>query len=234
MNKINIGNVILGILIGVAITLVATSNSNGKKSNSEPSAKASSDTTSATASIENSPLLGDKNAKVGIVEFSDFECPYCQKFEEQTFDQLNDQFIKTNKAFFVYRNFPLEFHQPAANTDANAALCVKNLKDDKAFFDFAKLVYQNTGLNGKGIPTDQMVKFAGQVGVDSAKFSSCLSANTYNDQIKKDTEAGTKAGVSGTPSFVIGKLNDKGEVVGELLVGALPVDSFRDAINKYL
>jgi protein-disulfide isomerase len=184
--------------------------------------------------ISNSPYLGDKTkAKVAIVEFSDFECPYCQSFFEQSFNQVKTAVVDSGQAIFVYRNFPLDFHNPAAETEANVGLCVQNLKDNNAYFAMAHLIYENTGLEGKGITNDNLVKFAGSLGADTSKFQTCLTSDQFKDQISTDTAAGTAAGVTGTPSFVIGKLDSSGNVTGELLVGAQSAAQVQTIVSKY-
>jgi protein-disulfide isomerase len=184
--------------------------------------------------ISNSPYLGDKTkAKVAIVEFSDFECPYCKVFFEQSFNQVKTAVVDSGQAIFVYRNFPLDFHNPAAETEANAALCTQNLKDNSAYFAMAHLIYENTGLEGKGITNDNLVKFAGSLGVDATKFQTCLTSDQFKDQISADMTAGTAAGVTGTPSFVIGKLSSSGNVAGELLVGAQSATQVQTLVTKY-
>lgn len=185
--------------------------------------------------IGDSPYLGNKEAvKVAIVEYSDYECPYCKKFFEDTFNQIQKEYIDTNKIIFVYRNLPLSFHGEAAVVDANAALCAQGLKDNQAYFQMAHLIYQNSGLNGKGITTENMIKLASSIGLDEAKFKDCLSTNKYKDTIDKDAQDASEAGISGTPGFVVGTLNADGTVEGELVSGAQPINTFKTIINKYL
>ncbi len=233
--KIQPLDLIIGIFIGIILTVlfvqfVQPNLKSNKTANSDNQAAQTGKT-----SIDDAPYLGDKaKAKVAIVEFSDFECPYCQQFYEQTYNQIVENYVNKNKIIFVYRNFPLPFHLPAAETDANAALCVKSLKGNEAFFKMADLIYKNTGLNGQGLSNDKLSEYASQAGVDEAKFKDCLTSDQFKDQIQKDTDAGTSAGVNGTPSFIVGKLKSNGDVEGELVVGALPFSDFQTVIDKYL
>lgn len=235
MKKQNSWLILLAVLIVIGfIVLIARKPSSSSSSSGQSQSSPAAGNGAVTTSIANSPYLGDKSqAKVAIVEFSDYECPYCQMFFEQTFDGLVKEYVNTDKAIFVYRDF-LGVGLPAAEVDSNAALCVRNLKDNSAYFQMAKLIYENTGLEGQGIPTDKMVSLAGQVGVDQTKFKTCLSNDQFKNQIRQDNTDALSAGVSGTPAFVIGKLASDGKVTGELVVGAQPIATFESTINKYL
>lgn len=193
------------------------------------------ETSTLLTTISSSPYLGSKEtAKVAIVEYSDFECPYCKNFFEDTFNQIQKEYVDTGKIIFVYRNLPLSFHGEAAIYDANAALCAQNLKDNQTYFQMAHLIYQNSGLNGKGITTENMIKLATSIGLDETKFNECLSNNKFKDVVDQDTQDAKEAGVSGTPGFIVGTLNVNGNVTGELVSGAQPISVFKTTIDKYL
>jgi len=105
-----------------------------------------------TVSIDDDPLKGDKNkAKVALVEFSDYECPFCQRFHTETFDQIISTYVDTGKIVYVYRDFPLSFHEPKASEAASAANCVKEVAGDDKYFEFSKLYYASTKSNGEGL-----------------------------------------------------------------------------------
>lgn len=107
---------------------------------------------SATVSIDGDPILGNKDkAKVAIVEFSDFECPFCQRFHNDTFDQLIENYVDKGDVIYVYRDFPLSFHEPKASEAASAANCVQKVAGDEKFFEFSKLYYERTKSNGEGL-----------------------------------------------------------------------------------
>ena len=225
---------LLGVIIIIGFIFLIARQPSKNSSNSTDQNSQVAGANAVTTSIADSPYLGDKSqAKVAIVEFSDYECPYCQMFFNQTFDGLVKEYVNNNKAIFVYRDF-LGVGLPAAEVDSNAALCVRSLLDNPAYFEMAKLIYQNTGLEGQGIPTDKMVTLAGQVGADQTKFKTCLTNDQFKNQIQQDNQDAQSAGVDGTPSFVIGKLGSDGKVTGELLVGAQPLATFESTINKYL
>jgi len=103
-------------------------------------------------SIDDDPVKGNKDkAKVAIVEFSDFECPYCQRFHKETIDQIISNYVDNDKIIYVYRDFPLSFHEPKASEAAVAANCVRKVAGDDKFFEFSKLYYASTKANGEGL-----------------------------------------------------------------------------------
>ncbi len=101
--------------------------------------------------VGDDPVKGSTKAKVALVEFSDFECPFCQSYHETTFPEIISNYVDSNKIIYVYKDFPLSFHDPVATEEAMAATCVQEMKDDEAFFEFAQAVYENTTANGEGI-----------------------------------------------------------------------------------
>lgn len=106
----------------------------------------------ATVSLDDDPVMGDRRkAKVAIVEFSDFECPFCQKFHKDSYDTLIKDYVDTGKAVISFRDYPLPFHEPKASIAAETAQCVKEAKGDAAYFQFSKLYFEGTQANGKGL-----------------------------------------------------------------------------------
>ncbi len=189
----------------------------------------------ATVSLDDDPVMGDrKKAKVAIIEFSDYECPFCQKFHKDSYDTLVKDYVDTGKAVIAFRDYPLPFHEPKASLASETAQCVKESKGDGAYFKFAKLYFENTISNGKGLADGKMDEILKQVGVNVATVNDCAAKEKYKDEIAKDLSDGQAAGVSGTPSFVIGKLTADGKVEGELVVGALPLAQFKTTVDKYL
>lgn len=202
-----------------------------------PSAQApvAPEDTKAVTSIDDDAILGDKNkAKVAIVEFSDYECPFCKQFHSTTHDAIVKQYVDSGKAILVARDFPLSFHDPVATMEAAVAECVRKEKGDKAYFTFGQSVYGNTQTNGKGLVEGKLAQLIAQVGANAKTVMACSETEAVKQEIAKDIADGGKAGVSGTPSFVIGTLGSDGTVTGERLVGAQPIESFKTAIDKYL
>lgn len=189
-----------------------------------------------TTSVDDDPYLGNKeDAKVAIVEFSDFECPFCKRFHQETFDELKKNYIDTGKAILVYRDLPLSFHDPMATKEAMTAECVQEQGGNEAFFKFATSLYDATASNGQGVSDDKLYSLASDAGVDKNKVKSCVENKDFADEVANDAKAAQDAGVTGTPGFVIGKLQDDGTVTeGTLVAGAQPYDTFASTIDGKL
>ena len=185
--------------------------------------------------LDNDPVLGDKSkAKVAIVEFSDLECPFCQKFHQESYQKLIDKYVTSGKAVWVSRDLPLPFHDPVATTSAGIANCVYNEKGASAYFALVPEMYKNTLTNGKGIPAATLDKLIAAQGVNVNAIKTCAATEAVKSEITADIDAATAIGIEGTPSFVIGTLDAQGNVKGEVVVGAQPFASFEKIVDKYL
>ncbi len=231
-------SVIFGALI-IALTLSFPQMSGNKVADVKKAAVANDEpeapTGPVTTTLDDDAVMGDKTkAKVAIVEFSDLECPFCKRFHQETYDQLVKEYVESGKAILVARDFPLSFHDPKATEEASVAECVRDQKGDAAYFAFTKEIYANTVANGKGLAQGKMLELLKKAGVDTTKALACSELEATKQEIAKDIADGTKAGVTGTPSFLIGTLSDDGTVTGELVVGALPIAGFQEVVNKYV
>src|ERR1700722_3331438 len=160
------------------------------------------------------PALGAKDAPVTIVEFTDFQCPYC-KASEATLKQLRDKY--GDKIRLVHMDFPLPFHAHSLDA-AKAARCAN---DQGKFWQFHDALFAN---QSKLAPAD-LKATAKTLGMNSAKFDTCFDSAKYDSQIKADQAVGEKVGVDGTPAFFID---------GRPLTGAQPIPKFQDLIDDEL
>ena len=190
--------------------------------------------TKGEASVDDDPVLGDKNAQVTIIEFSDYECPFCKRHFDQTLPQLVKTYVDTGKVKIVFRDFPLSFHDPMATKEAIAANCAREQGADKKYFEFHDEIFKRTTSNGKGLDDEKIKTIATDLKLNINSFSSCLSNKTNEDEVKKDIADGTAAGASGTPTFIIGKSSGNGKVNGDLVVGAQPFTAFQAVIDPLL
>ena len=168
--------------------------------------------------VDDDPSLGNKNAPVTIVEFSDFQCPYCSRFRTQTFDQIKEQYIDTGKVRFVYRDFPLSSIHPIAQKAAEASECAD---EQNKFWEYHDKIF----LNQPSLSVDNLKLWAKELSLDIAKFNSCLDSGKYANEVKKDLSDATKVGGQGTPYFLVGNTQ---------LSGAYPFDAFKQAIDAQL
>jgi len=173
----------------------------------------------ATKLPDDDAVLGDGNAPVTIVEFSDFQCPFCGKFYDETFPQLKKEYIDTGKVKLVYRDFPLSIHE-MAQTYAEAGECAH---EQGKFWEMHDKIF---GEQKNGVATiDTLKKWAKGLGVKEVQFNTCLDTHKYADEVAKDVKDGEAAGVQGTPSFFIN---------GKLVVGAIPFSVLEKEIEAAL
>ncbi len=166
--------------------------------------------------------VGDPNAPVKIIEYSDFQCPYCARFAAETEPKLLEAYIKTGKVYFEYRSFG-EFIGPESRRSAEAAYCAG---DQNKFWEMHDLIFANHTGENVGDYTDKRLKaFAQKLGLEMGAFNSCFDNNKYADRVKQDGLDGAQAGVQATPSFTIN---------GKLFEGAQPFEAFQKEIDALL
>jgi protein-disulfide isomerase len=180
-------------------------------------------------SVDGAPSVGDETAKLTIVEFSDFQCPYCGRHVTNTYPSLKSQYVETGKMKYVFRDYPLANHKLAPKA-AEAAHCAGEQERYWAMHDelFA---------NQRALQPDQLPTYAGNVGVgDAAAFQECLDSGKYASQIEIGMQEGAKLRVTGTPSFGIGYTQDDGKSVRVVKVirGAVPLVQFQATIDELL
>lgn len=171
-----------------------------------------------------SPILGDPNAKVTIVEFGDYQCTYCHLFHVNTKDALLQQYVDTGKANFVFRDFPL--NGPDSVLAAEASYCAG---DQDKYWQYHDELYKNWAGEKTGwVNQKSLDKFATTVGLDLGKFDKCMSDNKYEQKVLDNQKFGENIGIDGTPSFIIfsGKNITK-------VVGAQPITVFQQVIDKF-
>lgn len=196
-------------------------------------AAAQPDAGPAQVSADNDPVLGDKNAPLTIIEFSDYECPFCKRSFTDVLPNLKKDYIDTGKVKLVYRDFPLSFHQNAQK-EAEAAECARTQGGDGVYYKFHDQIFTKTTSNGTGLALDQLPVIAKNLGLNVSQFQQCLDSGKYKDEVAKDMADGSAAGVSGTPTWFIGKSNSNGNITGTRVVGAQPYAAFKTIIDQQL
>lgn len=168
-------------------------------------------------SVAGDPVLGSSSAKVTMIEFSDFQCPYCSRFTLETFPQLKTKYIDTGKVKVIFKNFPLPGHQYAQGA-AEASECAF---EQGKFWEYQAKLFENQS----SLDTNNLKKYAQDLGLNEQTFNSCLDSKKYTTQVKADADEGTKVGIQGTPSFIIN---------GILVDGAYPLSVFEAVIDSKL
>lgn len=171
-------------------------------------------------------IRGDKDAEVFVIEYSDFECPFCQR-HHPVMQQLLDQ--NKGEVAWVYRHFPLSFHANAQK-EAEATECANELGGNDAFWKYADLIFERSTTGGTGFPLTGLTPLAKEIGLDEVKFKSCLDSDKYAQHVQDDMAGGTAAGVSGTPGSIIWRKDG----TSELIEGAVPLSSMQIVIDKML
>jgi protein-disulfide isomerase len=180
--------------------------------------------------VDGARVLGEKTARVTMVEFSDYQCPFCGNFATTTFNPLVDEYVKSGKVLYVLRNFPLEGMHPLAEKAAEAAEC---MGDQGKYWEAHERLFNNQ----KAIDARELPAHALFLGLDLPKFQQCLDSGTYTSKVKADIAEGMKLNVRGTPTFFFGYMDPKDPkrmLAVELLSGAQPIQMFKDVIERLL
>jgi protein-disulfide isomerase len=191
------------------------------EASSEPTTAPTVDINSA-GGVGHFPVQGQADAKVTIIEFADFRCPYCGQFFSQTEPQIIQNYVNTGKAKFAFRNYA--FLGPASTVAADASECAN---DQGKFWEFHDYLYKNQPDESDTsiYNTTTLTKEAVLLGMDGTKFQTCLDGKTDDAKVQQDFADGQKAGVSGTPAFFIN---------GTFINGAEPYSAFQQAIDAAL
>ncbi len=180
-------------------------------------------------SIDGAPVKGEKNAKLTIVEFSDYQCPFCRQHFAQTMPQLTDEYVKTGKVRYVFRDFPLETIHPQAFKAAEAAHCAG---EQGKYWEMHDRLFGNQGALGR----PDLSKHAEAVGADVAAFDQCLDGGKFASRVRDELAAGAKFGVNGTPTFFLGLTEGDGSKIksARVIRGAGSYAAMKAAIDAVL
>jgi protein-disulfide isomerase len=177
----------------------------------------------AKLSIEGAYSMGSKDAPLTMVEFTDFQCPFCQRFHVNTFAELKRDYIDTGKLRFVSRDLPLDFH-PNAMQAAEAGRCAGEQGQFWAMRD-------RMNANPDRLDLASLMIWAQELKMNVIGFRACIQSQKYKNAIQSDIQMAQKIGANGTPSFVVGKSTPDG-VDGELVVGAMPYQLFDEKLKS--
>jgi protein-disulfide isomerase len=171
-------------------------------------------------------MLGGAGARVGVVAFSDYQCPYCQRFHEETYPLLRERYVDTGKIVFAYRDLPLEFH-PLAKEAAVAARCAGA---QERYWEAADRLFESQ----QDLGIELYKSIAAEHGLDSAAYLSCLENPAVLAEVLDDAAAAADLGIQGTPTFFVGRI-DGGRVVDAIpLVGIHPYEVMALVIDSLL
>ncbi len=180
------------------------------------------DTPSKNPEIDDDVIFGDADAPVTLIEFGDYQCPFCKKMYDETEKLLRDEYVKAGKLKIVYRDFPLDQIHPYARRAAEAAECAR---DEGKYWAYHDALFTRQA----EIPVLDFVKLAKDLGLSESEFASCVSSGKYAAEVENDLQEGLAAGVTGTPgNFIIAGGSARS------LPGAVPYATFKLFIDQAL
>jgi len=238
--------VIAGVIIALAIFIsnrgtTSPSNNTGNSTNSKTNSSSSSTlpqpnsvngtntsgNATATVSLGTNPVLGNtKTAKIGIVEFGDFQCPFCKNFYDSVFSSIQSGYINTGDIVYSFRDYPLTTIHPLALGMAQESRC---FAEQGKYWQFVNKMY-NTNQD-TNTPT-VVSGYAKSMGLNMKTYQSCVQNSTFQSDIQNDINAGNRINIQGTPTFVIGKYAN-GKVTGQVVLGSRALSYYESIISQY-
>ena len=179
----------------------------------------------ATIDIAKEPIRGNERARIAVIEYSDYECPFCARYVANTYPEIDREYVKTGKIRYVFRDLPLSFHKQAFKA-AEASHCAG---EQGKFWEMHDRMFQNS----KELTLTDLPRHAGAVGLDVPQFQQCLDSGRFATAVTSDVTHANGIGITGTPTFVIGVIEPNSSVVKvrTKLVGARSYADFKAAID---
>lgn len=180
-------------------------------------------------SLTGLPAMGDPKASITIVEYSDYQCPFCGRYFTQTLPEVRKSLVQTGKVRYLFSNFPLDSLHPQAFKAHEAAACAG---DQGKYWEMHTQLFNNQ----RALAVPQLESYASKIGLDMGAYKVCMAANKFANKVRSDFSAAAGLGIEGTPTFLIGKTNagDTKMVAVKVLVGAQPFEAFRDAVDSLM
>lgn len=221
-----VGAFALGLVLGILITKVQYLEKGvGANTTTNTTGAAPDITTPVDVAVGHLPPQGDPGAKIKIIEFADFQCPFCEQFFTQTEPQVIKDYVNTGKAVFYFRHYAFldqatDSAGPESTQAANASECAN---EQGKFWQYHDYLYSHQGQEDSGtFSIDNLKGFASTLGLNTDQFNSCLDAKKFQSNVDKDVADAGTAGVSGTPSIFVN---------GMLFSGACPYSDIKQAID---
>ncbi|MDH3310487.1 MAG: DsbA family protein [Gammaproteobacteria bacterium] len=175
-------------------------------------------------SFQGDPRLGDSTARIGIVEFSDYQCLFCREFHREQFPRLKQEFIETGMVRFIHKDLPLRIHAQAVQ----AALSAHCAAAQGRFWEMHDALFTHQGR----LTPNLYLELARGLKLDEAKFKNCLENHVPEPGIREDVSLARRLGLTGTPSFLIGRIKDNTLTVSRQIRGVPAFETFAEEIEK--
>jgi len=182
-----------------------------------------------TINVEGNPSLGQSSAHVAIIEFTDFQCPFCGRFTTQAYPKIISDYVDTGKIRFIYRDFPLTSIHPWAQPSAIAAHCAG---EQGKFWEMHNSLF----IDQQNLKPPDVANRATKLGLDMTKFNECINSKRYDDIIATSVKGSERMNINGTPTFLLGTVQDNGTVIKiqKSIVGAYPFEKFQSDLDELL
>jgi protein-disulfide isomerase len=164
---------------------------------------------------------------VAVIEFSDFQCPFCKRHVDATVPKLLKAYVDTGKVRYVFMDFPLESIHPLAFKAAEASHCAQ---EQQRFWEMHDRLFSNQDK----LARNQLIAHAKALGLDAGKFTTCLDSGKYADRVRTSLAQGEKLGISGTPAVVLGRSQNGRIEAASLIVGSQPYELFKNELDKLI
>ena len=171
-------------------------------------------------------ILGDENAEIALVEFTDYQCPYCSRHAKGTFEKIKQIYIDTGILQYMVRDYPLSFHKQAESAAVAAACAAEQGK----YWDMHKTLFENPGK----VKQREFTLLAKQLGLNTNDFEKCLDDPEQLEDVRKDVALANNIGITGTPAFLIGRLKEGKMIELKAMAGAQPFSSFSRVIDAMI
>jgi protein-disulfide isomerase len=181
----------------------------------------------AAVGVSGRPSLGRQDAPVTLVEFSDYQCPFCKRHFSTVYPVLKKDYIDTGKLRYVFRDFPIPNLHPQAKKAHEAAYCAG---EQNKYWEMHELLFENS----QDFSVPALKSYATKIALKHDHFDACLESGKYSGDIDKEITEGSAAGVSGTPTFFIGPSGSGHKIIGTVLSGAQPLARFKQVIDDLL
>jgi len=175
--------------------------------------------------VSGRPSLGAQTAPVTMVEFSDYQCPFCKRHFSTVFPILKKEYIDTGKLRYVFRDFPIAGLHPQAKKAHEAAHCAR---EQKRYWEMHSILFENS----KDLSLAALKRYAGEIGLNGDQFDACLESGKFDPEVDKEIVEGAELGVRGTPSFFIGPSGPGEKIAGTMVTGAQPLARFKQIIEE--
>ena len=174
------------------------------------------------------PFKGSPAARVAVIEYSDYQCPFCGEYAREVFPRLDSDYVKSGKVRYYFRDLPLPAH-PQALPAALAARCAG---EQGKFWEMHERLFANQNALG----ADALKQHAAALGLDAARFNDCLTAGKYRTPVVRSMASAERLRIDGTPAFLIGVLDANGETVrvSQVLLGAKDFEEFKAVLDGAL